>query len=137
MEVFAILGSFPAAFIATAFYRLVLLGLVVRFQWIAKLAKRASYIVFALLVVEVILLLTLGAIQSRRLIGPVFSVCHLALFFLGTPALANVLILRHGRSASWVLVSLPCAALAVALTLMQYAVSDELFGIDGIGGPYS
>jgi hypothetical protein len=45
----------------------------------------------------VTLLVTVGTVRISALIGPMFHVAHVALFFLGTPALANLLVLRQPR----------------------------------------
>jgi hypothetical protein len=37
----------------------------------------------------------------------------------------------------WYVVSSLCTVLAFFLVLLEYHVSEQLFGIDGIGGPYS
>jgi hypothetical protein len=139
MELFGIAASIPGAFVLIALYRLILLKVVARFRWAITLLTPASYVVLGLFAVEIALLATLGAIQSRTLIGPVFFTGHTIVFFLGTPALANVIMLRKpaGPAPKWYVVSSLCTTLAFFLVLLEYHVSEQLFGIDGIGGPYS
>ena len=88
---------------------------------------------------EVVLLVTLGAVGSRALVGPAFYVAHSVFFFLGTPALANVLLLRKRGPLvpRWYLAGALCTAFAFCLVLLQYGVSEALYGIDGTNGPYS
>ena len=74
-------------------------------------------------------------VRSRALFGPGFYVVHLALFFLCAPALANLLVLRHRER--WYFVPFACAGLALFLVLLQYGVSESLYGINGDDGPYS
>src|SRR5262249_3887117 len=97
--------------------------------------RAASIFVLALLIVEIILVASMGAVRARAIIGPSFYVIHLVLFFICTPALANVLVFRHRKS--WYLVPVACTALAFFLVLFQYSVSESLYGIDGESGPYS
>ena len=139
MELFGIAASIPVAFVMIALYRLILLKVVARFRWATTLLRPASYVVLGLFAVEIALLVTLGAVQSRALIGPVFVTGHAFVFFLGTPALANVILLRKpaGPAPKWYVVSSLCTVLAFFLVLLEYHVSEQLFGIDGIGGPYS
>jgi hypothetical protein len=139
MELFGIAASIPGSFVLIALYRLILLKLVSRFRWVTTLLRPASYVVLGLLAVELALLVTFGAIHSRALLGPVFFTGHTVVFFLGTPALANVVLLRKPAKPApkWYIVSSLCTVLAFFLVLLEYHVSEQLFGIDGIGGPYS
>src|SRR5688572_9526638 len=98
MELFGILLSIPAAFVASVGYCLVLAKIIIRVDPLRRLMWGASVGVLCLFVLEIVLLATIGAVRSRASIGPVFYLAHLAVFFLGTPALANVLILRNPRS---------------------------------------
>ena len=92
-----------------------------------------------LFAVEILLLVTIGAVRARGLIGPGFYVAHLAFFFLCPPALANVLVLRPklGIFTTWWVAGALCTVLAFFLVLLQYGVSEALYGIDGDDGPYS
>jgi hypothetical protein len=138
MELFGIAASIPGAFILIALYRAVVLKVVARFQWAGTLLRPASYVVLGLFATELVLLATFGAVESRALIGPVFFTGHVIVFFLGTPALANVILLRRtALLPKWYVVSSLCTVLAFILSLLAYHVSEQLFGIDGTGGPYS
>jgi hypothetical protein len=97
--------------------------------------RRASQIVLVLLVVEVICVASIGAVRSRAVVGPGFYAVHLFLFFICTPALANVLVFRHRER--WYFVPFACTAFAFCLVLFQYSVSESLYGINGDDGPFS
>jgi hypothetical protein len=98
----------------------------------------ASLIVLLGFVCELALLATLGAVNSRALVGPSFYVAHVIFFILGTPALANVLVLRRQSPfLRWYLAGAVCTIFAFCLVLLQYGVSEALYGIDGTNGPYS
>jgi hypothetical protein len=85
-----------------------------------------------------VLLVTIGAVRSRAIIGPAFYAAHFALFILGTPALANVLVLWPPKGVvRWFWAVPICAVFAVALVLLQYGVSEALYGVEGTGGPFS
>ncbi len=101
--------------------------------------KSASYIVLAGIIAEWIFLAVRGAVGTRAAIGPLYYDAHVLVFFLGTPALMNLLVLSDPpkRCARW-WVSVPlCTALAFVLVLQQYVVSEALYGIEGTDGPYS
>jgi hypothetical protein len=138
MELFGIILSIPAAFVLSMIYGLVLAKVIARFDRTALWCRNVSFLVLALFGIEVVLLISLGAVRSRGILGPGFYVAHLFFFFLCTPALANLLVLRrHGGSrAKWYLAPIPCTALAFILVLLQYGVSEALYGINGDDGPY-
>jgi len=138
MELLGIVLSVPVAFVACALYCLFLTSVVLKLDRTSRWLRLISGIVLALFAVELILLVTLGPVRSRGLLGPSFYVGHLALFFLGPPALANLLVLRRrGFASKWYVTSAFCAVFAFFLVLVQYSVSEALFGIDGENGPYS
>ena len=139
MEVFAILLSVPAAFVASVVYCFLLAKIVVRFDTVSRWMWWASAVVLIGFAVEVLLLVTLGAVRVRTIIGPVFYLAHLLVFVLGTPALANVLILRSRPvlRSRWYWAIPCCTVFALVLVLLQYSVSESLYGIDGVDGPFS
>lgn len=136
MEIFGILFSIPAAFIASGLYCLFLDRFVRNVDWASRWFRVGAYCVLAAFVTESALLLTLGAVRSRGLIGPTFSVVHFAVFLLGTPALANLLVLRRRFAGAFGVAILLCTVFAFSLVLLQYGVDETLYGIDGVGGPY-
>jgi hypothetical protein len=63
-------------------------------------------------------------VGTRVVVGPVYYIAHLVIFFLGTPALLNVLVLPDAsrwRARWWFSVPL-CAALELVLVIQQYGV---------------
>jgi hypothetical protein len=87
--------------------------------------------------VEVVLLAVIGAVRARTLLGPGFYALHLIMFFLGTPALANIPLLRRRALGRWYWVVPICTLFAFVLVLLQIGVSEALYGIDGFDGPFS
>jgi hypothetical protein len=139
MELFGIILAIPVAFVASVAYCYFLTKIIAPIDLLRKVMWVASAGVFFLLAVEIALLATIGTVRSRASIGPVFYLAHLAIFFLGTPSLANVIILRNPRATFrqlWCAVSV-CTVFAVALILLQYGVSEALYGVDGTDGPFS
>jgi hypothetical protein len=128
--------SVPAAFVATAVYRFLLLLAARKYHWVSRFFRPVSYAVLVLFGLELMLLIKFGAVSSRELVGPGFYALHLAVFFLGIPALANLLLLRT-QPKEWFIVLPLCAAFALILVLLQYDVSERLYGINGNDGPYS
>jgi len=93
-----------------------------------------------MIALEISLLAIFGAVRLYGATGGLYFDVHLLLFSLGTPALANVIILRSKAdkaSSDWLAAPIPCAVLAFCLVLLQYDVSERLFGVDNEGGPYS
>jgi hypothetical protein len=85
------------------------------------------------------LLASLGVVGNGVAIGPLYYFGHTLILFLGTPALMNVLTLSNppNRYALYWFSVPACTALAFVLVLQQYAVSEALYGIDGVAGPFS
>ena len=139
MELFGIALSIPGAFVLSMIYCFVLKKVISRLDQVSLSFRVGSYIVLILFGLEVVFLITWGAVRSRGIFGPGFYGVHLLCFFLGTPALANLLVLRRrgGSIAKWYLAPILCTAFAFSLVLLQYGVSEELYGINGDDGPYS
>jgi hypothetical protein len=137
VELFAIVGAIPAAFAAAAVYSSLL-----RFLSVPPKLKKAlvwlSGVVLAGLLVEWTLLALIGVLALRAALGPVFEILHLALFLSAIPALVHVLVFTRPDSAisGWLAVAALSAALALPVVLIQYGVSEALYGVDGSGGPY-
>jgi hypothetical protein len=139
MEVLAIALSVPLAIVASVVYCFVLGKVIARFETPSRWLRRASFIIVGLITLEFVLVLTVGAVKSRQLIGPGYYIVHLVGFFLGMPALANILLLsQRTPGVKRLLVAAGiCAVFGVSLVFLQYHVSEALYGVDGIGGPYS
>jgi hypothetical protein len=136
VELLGVAVSLPGAFLLTAIYTAILLRTAQRLRWVARVFRPISCLVLGLFLLELILITTLGAVQSRTMFGPAFFAVHNAIFFLGTPALANVLLLRERRPSRFLVCSV-CAILGFVLVLIGADVNEKLFGIDDVGGPFS
>lgn len=139
MELFGIVLSIPGSFVLSMIYCFALKKVISRSDRVNLAFRIGSYIVLALFALELVFLITWGAVRSRGIFGPGFYGLHLLCFFLSTPALANLLVLRRrgGSIAKWYLAPILCTALAFTLVLLQYGVSEALYGINGDDGPYS
>ena len=136
MELFGIMFSIPVALGMSMVYCDVVAKVLRNFARLYAFLYVPSLIALGVFVIEVVLLVSLGAVTSRAIVGPAFYVVHLLIFFLGPPALANVLVLRP-VFCKWYVAGLVCTVFAVFLVLLQYGVSESLYGIDGFNGPYS
>jgi hypothetical protein len=141
MESFALMLSVPASFIATIIYISILHILktyIPRWSIISNYIFYASLGIIVTFVTEFIGVSTWGAINLRVYIGPVYYCVHLILFFLVIPSLANVLQLQKKVSffSNWVVTAFICAVLALFVALLQYDVTETLYGIDGMKGPF-
>jgi hypothetical protein len=113
IEIFGIFLSIPAAFVISMIYCVFVAKLVMRSDQLISWVRVASQIVLVLLVAEVIVVTSIGAVRSRAVLGPSFYVVHLVLFFICTPALAHLLVFRYRKR--WYLVPFACTALAFFL----------------------
>jgi len=139
MEIVGIILSVPIAFVCSMLYCLLLAKVISKFQRLSYILQSLSVFALMVFVFEIVLLITIGPVRSRAILGPSFYIAHISLFFLGPPALANVLVLRAGPQLfrKWYVAGLLCTVFAFFLVLLQYTVSESLYGIDGEGGPYS
>ena len=132
MELFGIAFSIPVAFVASMLYCLLLARVIAKYEQPSRWLRVTSCLVLASFACELALLVSLGTVRSRSLLGPGFYVAHLILFFLGPPALANLLVLRtqNGFIAKWYVAGALCTVFAFFLVLLQYTVSESLYGIE-------
>ncbi len=139
MEVLGLALAIPAVLVANLLY-----VLIVRFGLSRLTALRPwllwpSYLVVMLALIDVMLVVTLGAAAARTLIGPAFWGSHLIVVLFAAPALANVLIMtREGLwFRRWYATVAVCCVFGVFLVFFQVGVGDVLYGPDGVGGPFS
>lgn len=139
MELLGAPFSIPIALIASLLYCFFLQKVVLKSQRTSRLVRITSYSVLAVFVLEIVLVISVGAVRCRNTIGLAFTVFHLLLFFLTTPALAGALVLspRGGVLLDWYASAFLCTLFALILIFVQAAVSEALYGIDDKGGPYS
>jgi len=139
MEVLGVALSIPVAFVASMVYCLFLALVIVRFARPSRWLRLTSLFVLGLFAAELVLLVSIGSVRTRGLLGPHFFATHVGLFFLCTPALANSLVLRPSRGlvSKWYVAGALCTVFAFFLVLLQYTVSESLYGIDGENGPYN
>ena len=131
VEIFAILLSIPASIVAGTIYCFLLAKFVAPAEAVSLAVWKLSAAVLALLAVEIALLLTIGTTRSAAIIGPAFYVIHVILVLHGTPAVANILVLWPPRGlVRWYWAVPICTLCAFFLIIMQYSVSETLYGID-------
>jgi hypothetical protein len=137
VELFGMVLSLPAAFIASLVYCFIL-TFSNRTGPLARAMFGVSMGVLLAWVVEIALLATIGSVRSRAVFGPAFYAAHSALFVLGTPALANLLVLWPPKGlVRWFWAVPICTVFGVTLVVLQYGVSEALYGVEGTGGPFS
>jgi hypothetical protein len=162
MELFGIIFSVPVAFTMSMVYCAFLAKLMRKFERVHRAIRRdkgtlygfkarargadlmrsrvytGSLVILGCFLIELVLLFKLGAVRSRAVLGPGFYGAHVVFFFLGAPALANVLILRERGLfvTRWYLAAIICTIVAFFLVILQYSVSEELYGFEGNPGPF-
>lgn len=139
VELFGIAFSVPGALLASAVYRLLLLAASERWPRMKPVFIFGSWTVLTAILAEWGLLAWRGAVGTRVLIGPAYYFGHLLLFFLGCPAVINILVLPDSSRwrARWWFVLPVCTVLALVLVVQQYSVAEALYGIDDVSGPFS
>lgn len=130
MEQFTLILTIPAAFVFCTVYVLFLVYIVRPYAQASLWLWWSGAIVLGCFAVELMLVATVGVPRTRALLGAAFHPVHLALFVGGTPALANLLILRQRRAvAVWACAAVFCCTmLAFGSVVLQYALSEALYG---------
>jgi len=139
MDVFGLVLAIPAVVVANIVYVLVARFGLSRLSRLRPWLLWASYLVVVIAAVDVIVVLTLGAVAARTLAGPAFWTFHEVVFVFGAPSFANALILtRRGVwFRYWYATAALCCLFGVFLLFLQVGVGGALYGPDGVGGPFS
>jgi hypothetical protein len=139
MEMLGLAISFPAVLIANVAYALLVKLSLSRVQTIKRTIIWLSLAILAMLVIEIILVSTIGPVRSRGLFGPSYWTIHLLIVSLGAPALINILLIRAGSRwyHQWYFAAGIGFVLGMFLVFFMVGVGDALFGPDGVGGPCS
>lgn len=133
MELFGLVLSIPVVLVPSLLYCFFLDRVVVKFERPRRWLLFASYFVLALFGAELVMLESLGAVRSSAILGrSFFYFVHLTLFFLGVPSAANVLLLNQRRrfAVGWYGAAFLCTIFGFFLVLVQYGVSEALYGIE-------
>jgi hypothetical protein len=133
MELFGLALSIPVALVASMLYCFFLDRVVLKFERPRCWLLFTSYVVLAFFAAELVMLEILGAARSSAILGrSFFYFAHLTLFFLGIPSLANFLLLNQRRrlALGWYGAAFLCTVFGFFLVLVQYGVSESLYGIE-------
>jgi hypothetical protein len=138
MELFGIMFSVPVSFVATSIYAVIIKRITTKRTYLIVPLFWISGVILTLIILEFVGVLTVGAIRLREIIGVQYYPLHISVFFLFWPSLANIMGMqrRIGFLSKWYMIGIACAFLGLCVTLLQYGVSEALYGIDGTGGPY-
>jgi hypothetical protein len=132
MELLGLVLSIPAGLIGSLCYCFFLSRVVTPREGLRRAMWLVSCGVLAGFAAETVLLSTVGATATSALLGYTFYLGHLIIVCLGTPALANFLLLRKEptRAVAWYAPVPLCTLFAVVLVSLQYGVREALFGIE-------
>lgn len=132
MEMFGIMFSLPVAFGSSAIYSFFLFRFVKPRARLSKTLMAASLMVLSFWLIELVSVVFFGGARLSVLIGPAFYITHLVLFFLAVPSLATVMVLQPASQflARWYFAAAICTFFALIVVLLQYGVSEAIFGIE-------
>jgi hypothetical protein len=139
MDVLGLVLAIPAVVVANIVYVLVVRFGLSLFPKLRPWVLWPSYFMVGLAVIDVLVVVTVGAVAARTQFGPAFWRLHLLVFVCGAPSLVNVLILpqRGMWFRHWYVTAALCCLFGVFLLFFQSAVGGALYGPDGVGGPFS
>ena len=133
MELFGLLLSIPGAFFVSVICRFMILQADPHYPWVRRYFQPFAQAILGLLVVELVALATLGSRRSHDLAGPLFEIVRGVVFFFATPALVGLIVLRW--PSKWYVVGPIGMTFAFALILLQFRVSDQVYG-EKVERPY-
>jgi hypothetical protein len=138
MEVFGIIFSVPVIFAASNIYVFIIGKVIARPRFLAGPLWWISVLLVAMAILESICAMALGPVRLREIIGPSYYGVHVTLFVLAVPGLVNIMKLQERIRflTKWYVIGTSSALFGLCVILLQYAVSEGLYGIDGMGGPY-
>ncbi len=131
MELFGILFSIPAAFMVSTVYCLLLEKFILNKNRLSNIFIAISIMVLFLFLTELCFVIGRGPISIQNSIGSIYYILHSFLFFLVIPSMANVLMLQRifTKFAKWYFIAPICSFVALIAVLLQYHVSETLYGI--------
>jgi hypothetical protein len=141
MELFGLLLAVPVTFVTATIYCCGAAFVLTRLRVLRRVALFGSLLVGLCILIEIVLLGTLGAkaAYSRLFVG--FTVIHEISFWLGPPAVANLVLLALStRSDTWklptiVVASLICWFVCMGALVGHIAVDEAIVGVDA-GMPF-
>jgi hypothetical protein len=140
MELIGLLLAVPVTFVTSLAYAALILA-AFKFRPVAGRALVAgSPIVVTLIAVELVLIATMGAKGTYANLGHRFTTMHFLGFFLGPPAVANLVLYCASRLnlKQWsrlVCATLCCWVACMAALLAHIAVDEAIVGIEA-GKPF-
>ncbi|MGZ3252842.1 MAG: hypothetical protein ACXU7D_00880 [Burkholderiaceae bacterium] len=138
MEAFGIAIGILCGLVAAPVFCFLLIKFIAPLPRLSHFVFCVAVVSLAIFSVELLFVGARSAVAARQLVGPVFFPVH-ALFTLGSaPALACALLLGPRNIARWwPAAAAICWLVGVFAIFYQCGVSEALYGIDGLGGPYS
>jgi hypothetical protein len=137
MEGFSLLLSFPVAIVASLIYMIILEKTIKRWNFVSKLFVYVSVWVLVLFLLELACVSVFGPINLRRVIGSQYYMIHLYVFLVATPAMANIFALWFKFKKRLMVGAIVCGVVGTSSALLQYTISNSLFGESGKTGPYT
>ena len=139
MELYAIVFSVPMSFIMSITYGFIIGKITTKWSFLIVPVLWISCMVLIFLIAEFFGVFIVGVIKLREVIGTSYYSIHSFLFFFTLPSLVNIMRLqtRIRFLSKWYVMGSICAFFGLCIVVLQYYVFEILYGIDGMGGPYS
>jgi hypothetical protein len=123
---------------AAPLYCLALVKLIRPRPNLSRLFFYPAIVGLCLFILDLLLVGIIGAVHSREFIGSAFFPIHAIVTLLAASFLAGTLLLgRRSLARRWLLVAVVSWILGVFAIFFQYNVAESLYGVDGVGGPFS
>lgn len=139
MEIVGIILSIPMAFITSSIYSILIKKIINKWKPLAKPVFWISALILSLVCLEFLGVIIMGTLTLRQELGQLYYPIHSCLFILTLPSLVNIMVIqkRIHFLSKWYTIGVICALFGLSVVILQYSVSETLYGIDGTSGPYS
>ena len=140
MELFGLLIAAPVTLVTSIIYVCIVLAVYRFLPVVGRVLVVGSIVLMALLAIELVILAAMGARGAYAHLGHAFTAIHFLSFFLGPPAVANLVFYFVSRRSAKKWVRFFSAALCCWISCMvalvgHIAVDEAVVGIDA-GRPF-
>lgn len=132
MELFGIMFSVPAAFVTSAVYAVLVRRFVAGRSPFDRALLWVSAVIVGVWAIEFLYVVALLVSNQGNSIQLIPYSIHLVLFFLIVPSTANIVQFQKTWPfvSKWYFTAAICTFTALVAVLLQYTVSEAIFGID-------
>ena len=140
MELFGIMLGIPVALVVSTVYTNFVIRTYEKSGFIFKAQRVLPYFIIPLLILEVVVLVSMGAFAAHQKFGGWFDWMHTANLFLGSAAVVNLVVAvfrRFEQNSSYPFTRFTacsvCFVMMIVSMFTNIYVYEDTYGVDGMG----